>query len=274
MTYPGGKAGAGVYQAIINQIPPHRLYVEPFLGDGAVLRHKRPAARSVGVEIDRDVAAAFSCGLAGVEIYNCCGVEWLRHAFNLYRVQPPPPKPAARPGATHRRRRPHNPAAAAGNDNPAGAPGAAAFVYADPPYPREVCRDNGRHYRHELTTAQHVELLDVLKRLPCLVAVSCYWCKLYAEALAGWRLVRFTGHTRGGPAVECLWLNYPPPAELHDSRYLGRDKRERERIRRRCRNWAAGLDRLDPLERQAVLDAIAARGGPLDRRTNGRPGAT
>lgn len=34
-TYPGGKSGAGVYQTIINQMPPHQLYVEPFAG-GAV----------------------------------------------------------------------------------------------------------------------------------------------------------------------------------------------------------------------------------------------
>jgi hypothetical protein len=34
MTYPGGKGGAGVYQMIINQIPPHRVYIEPFLGGG------------------------------------------------------------------------------------------------------------------------------------------------------------------------------------------------------------------------------------------------
>ena len=40
MTYPGGKNGAGVYQAIICQIPPHQVYVEPFLGSGAVMRLK------------------------------------------------------------------------------------------------------------------------------------------------------------------------------------------------------------------------------------------
>lgn len=31
-SYPGGKSGAGVYQAIINQLPPHSTYVELFLG--------------------------------------------------------------------------------------------------------------------------------------------------------------------------------------------------------------------------------------------------
>ena len=30
MTYPGGKGGAGVLQTIINQQPPHEVYIEPF----------------------------------------------------------------------------------------------------------------------------------------------------------------------------------------------------------------------------------------------------
>ena len=43
MAYPGGKAGAGVCQRIINQIPSHDVYTEPFLGDGALLRRTCPA---------------------------------------------------------------------------------------------------------------------------------------------------------------------------------------------------------------------------------------
>lgn len=36
MSYFGGKAQDGVYQTIINQIPPHQIYIEPFLGGGAI----------------------------------------------------------------------------------------------------------------------------------------------------------------------------------------------------------------------------------------------
>jgi len=50
-------------------------------------------------------------------------------------------------------------------------------------------------------------------------------------------------------------MNFPEPAELHDYRYLGDDKRQRERIARRRRNWLAGLKRASPLERRAILDA-------------------
>jgi len=51
MRYDGGKGAMGCAQWIINQIPPHRVYIEPFLGGGAVLRLKAPApetARNAG----------------------------------------------------------------------------------------------------------------------------------------------------------------------------------------------------------------------------------
>jgi len=52
MRYPGGKGGAGVYQTIINNIPPHDTYIETHLGGGNILERKRPAARSVGIDLD------------------------------------------------------------------------------------------------------------------------------------------------------------------------------------------------------------------------------
>lgn len=42
MSYPGGKGGAGVVQRIINLMPPHRVYLEPFLGGAAVMRARAP----------------------------------------------------------------------------------------------------------------------------------------------------------------------------------------------------------------------------------------
>jgi hypothetical protein len=59
VSYPGGKNGSGVYQAIINRMPPHQVYIEPFLGGGAILRLKRPAALNIGVDLDRDVIAGW-----------------------------------------------------------------------------------------------------------------------------------------------------------------------------------------------------------------------
>src|SRR4051812_1634408 len=65
MTYPGGKSGSGVYQALINLIPPHSVYVEPFLGGGAVMRCKLPARLSIGIDLDPDVIAGWSTSSGG-----------------------------------------------------------------------------------------------------------------------------------------------------------------------------------------------------------------
>lgn len=56
MNYPGGKNGPGIYQTIINQIPAHTTYIEPFAGSAAIYRHKRLAR--VSYLIDRDAPAA------------------------------------------------------------------------------------------------------------------------------------------------------------------------------------------------------------------------
>ena len=57
-TYPGGKLGAGTFQRIISQIPPHHLYVEPFVGGGAILLKKRPAAESRAYDLEPGAIAA------------------------------------------------------------------------------------------------------------------------------------------------------------------------------------------------------------------------
>jgi len=49
--YLGAKNGSGVYQAIINVIPPHETYIEGFLGTGAVLKRKASAKRNIGIDL-------------------------------------------------------------------------------------------------------------------------------------------------------------------------------------------------------------------------------
>ena len=58
-SYPGSKAVAGVWQRIVGAMPVHRVYVEPFLGRGAVLRRKRAADWSIGIDLDPAVVDAW-----------------------------------------------------------------------------------------------------------------------------------------------------------------------------------------------------------------------
>jgi len=230
MAYPGGKDAAGVYQRIINLMPPHSLYVEPFLGGGAIMRRKRPAPRSIGIERNPLVAGLVRGMFSqrpDLTILTGDGLAWLREQ---------------------------------GLSLPSN-----ALVYCDPPYLLET-RKSGPLYRCELTTAQHAQLLGILTRLPCQVMVSGYWSPLYAEALQGWHAEHFEVMTRGGSrATEWLWCNFTPPHSLLDYQYLGRNFRERERIKRKMQRWKARLLKMPVLERQALLAALAEVQDPLAR---------
>lgn len=78
MNYPGGKNGGGAYQRIINLIPPHDVYIEPFAGSAAVFWHKARAASTILIDADaRSPIAAFEA-VAGVTIEIGDGIQYLR----------------------------------------------------------------------------------------------------------------------------------------------------------------------------------------------------
>ena len=59
-TYPGGKNGDGVYQTIINHIPRHWHYFEPFTGGGFIYLRKSLAYMSWLNDIDPDIYEAWA----------------------------------------------------------------------------------------------------------------------------------------------------------------------------------------------------------------------
>ena len=233
MAYPGGKNGSGVPQAIINQIQPHDEFVELFLGSGAVSRLKRPAAASIGIDADPAVIAQFPRdAVPGMRLLNTDALGWLK-ANGQQRT-------------------------------------AKTMMYLDPPYLKKVRKSQGRIYKYEFWTEQeHGDLLETLLPLNCMVAISGYYSELYAELLKDWRVVTFTGVTRGGPATEHLWMNYDEPFELHDDRYLGNTYRERQDFKRQKQRWLKNLAAMKPTKRYAIMAAInelkaAANGGNAD----------
>ena len=251
MAFPGGKSISGLYQKIINLIPPHSIYIEPFLGDGAVMRRKRAASHSVGVDFDAEVIARWRGDeLDPLELYCCDGIEWLKHYFGLFRF---PPRP----------RSPQSPVLQvaeccdAGRSKNGIQPFQDTLVFADPPYPAATRQSSRSPYRFDMSDEQHADLLSVLKRLPCYVIVSSYDSSLYRSALSEWRVIEIPVTNRANRrAVEYVWMNYPEPTQLHDYSYLGAEKRERERIRRRVNSWCRTLARLPILERKAIVDAM------------------
>ncbi len=72
----GSKATSGLCQAIVALQPPHDVYIEPFLGGGAIMRRKLPAMRNVGLDLDARAISAFRCGYP-VELHQGCALRFL-----------------------------------------------------------------------------------------------------------------------------------------------------------------------------------------------------
>jgi DNA adenine methylase len=62
--------------------------------------------------------------------------------------------------------------------------------------------------------------------------------------------------TRGGKAIESVWLSFPESAARHDTRYAGENFRERERIKRKKERWARRFAAMSLAERAAVRAAL------------------
>ena len=72
----GSKATSGLCQAIIACQPAHDVYIEPFLGGGAIMRRKLPAMRNIGIDLDRRAIEGFTCDYP-VELHQGCGLRFL-----------------------------------------------------------------------------------------------------------------------------------------------------------------------------------------------------
>jgi DNA adenine methylase len=257
-------------------MPPHDVYIEPFLGSGAVMRLKVPARLNIGVDLDPDPLAVFGDAVGGLGISAAAEIARSGRAIAaIAGTGDRRPSPAPRGRAAPRSR----PAGLAENGDWRSSPDyrllhgdAISFlagwpftgrelVYCDPPYMMES-RGPRRIYRCEMADADHGRLLDLLRLLPCRVMISGYWTPLYARKLKSWESVHYPAMTRGGTRDEWLWMNFPEPVALHDYRYLGSNFRERERIKRKKLRWTRRLDAMPLLERRALLSAIEECCGP------------
>lgn len=221
MRYPGGKGQ--VFKKLINLMPPHGVYLETHLGGGAVMRNKRPAKRNIGIEIDPEVVRMWNREPRSLvmEIIQTDALDYLK-------------------GYSFR---------------------GTELVYCDPPYLLETRKKRSRLYKYDYSPSQHTKLLEVIKTLPCMVMISGYDSALYQESLKGWHTHRFQAGCHYGVATEWLWMNYSPPVELHDYRYLGDNFRQREGIKKKTQRWTAKLRSMPILERQALLCAMQSAWG-------------
>jgi hypothetical protein len=238
-TYPGGKNGSGVYQRIINWIPPHESYLEPFLGGGGIMKAKKSAKWNVGADIDYEVIKKWSnphhvqeqhggwlqIPIPGkketMNIVYDCAITVINRYKNSWNVNQKD-----------------------------------LFIFCDPPYIMETRSSPGRIYKYEYTAEQHVDLLKLLVSLKCMVMITGYQHPIYDDALSSWRRKDYKTPTRGGLKDESCWMNYPEPTELHDYQYLGNTFKKREQIKLKQERWIKRLKKMPILERRAMIERL------------------
>jgi DNA adenine methylase len=220
--FVGSKGNSGLKQRIISLMPPHQVYLEPFLGRGIILNTKLPADLNIGADVD---PAAPGLTMGSVHPGT---ILILADAISLITSLAPLMSPAWQ-------------------------------LYIDPPYlASTLANPNRTYYVHNFATEQqHEQLLSLLLTLPAHIIISSYDNPLYRSLLTSWSHTSITTVTRGGRRrQEFLWFNYPPPTTFHDTRFLGDNYRERERIKRKRARWLNRLQQMHPIDRAALLSAI------------------
>ena len=81
------------------------------------------------------------------------------------------------------------------------------FMYIDPPY--LLGTRAGKQYKHEMTDADHEELLKKLLQNKAKIMLSGYESDMYNEYLKDWNKVYFSSCAEHGkPRTEVIWMNY------------------------------------------------------------------
>lgn len=128
------------------------------------------------------------------------------------------------------------------------------LVYCDPPY-LHCTRTSTRRYRFDYEEQDHIELLELLKKLHCSVILSGYPSPLYDELLTNWGSLELQVMNYGGVRTEKLWFNFTPD-RVHWPRFAGRNFTDRQRIKRKAESWGKRYHALPRAERLAVLSSI------------------
>lgn len=128
------------------------------------------------------------------------------------------------------------------------------LIYSDPPYLR-CTRTSGRKYRFDYDEGDHIELLELLKSVPCQVIVSGYPSALYDERLEDWGSLELQVMNQAGVRTEKLWFNFTVD-RVHWASYAGKNFTDRQRIKRKAASWARRYRAMPRAERLAVLAAM------------------
>lgn len=130
------------------------------------------------------------------------------------------------------------------------------LIYSDPPYLHHT-RRSGRRYRHDYEEQDHIELLTLLKSLPCNVILSGYPSTLYDDLLRDWQSLELQVMNHGGVRTEKLWHNFQID-RVHWASFAGKNFTHRQSIKRKAASWGRRYQAMSRAERVAVLAAVMA----------------
>jgi hypothetical protein len=178
--YNGGKAGNGTYQQIINFIPSIQIYIEPFVGNGGILRNLLLPPSVMICDLDDEVSRKWRKVLDSIKapriyLHTGNGNELIRNHSQ--------------------------------NDK-------STFIYCDPPYRFGTRRGGNKPlYRHEWTDSMHETFLHEVLNCKCAVMISHPKDVMYSHALKEWYVHDFQSMTSVGLMWDRIWMNYPPPGD-------------------------------------------------------------
>ncbi len=234
-TYPGGKNGSGTIHQFINLIPECDVLGELFAGSAALAKNMNLPALTIINEINPGQFAKLQTdhNAPGIIVMNSDAISFLQTMASLinYCVM---------------------------------GPGLRIHLYLDPPYPHSERKDL-KLYKNEMSDQDHIALLEVIRSLKCTIQISSYKNKLYDNYLSTWNQHSFQSMTRQGVKTETIYYNYQVPDRLQDYRYLGKNFRQRELIKKRTTNLISKINRLPPPEKNRLLQLIS---GTMVEKTN------
>lgn len=219
--YFGSKAGAGVKERIISLMSRHDTYIELFLGSGVILNHKPASRRQIGIEKNASTVARYDYP-GDSEIITWCAIDYLTGMSVDETVD------------------------------------GRVMIYADPPYVADTRKGGGEYGEFEMSDHDHIALIKELRRVAsegANVMISGYMSALYDQLLGDWRRIDYQTMTHRGVVTECLWLSYDE-VEPHWHTYAGKNKAERQQIKRKAERWAANYHKCTKGERLAIMAAI------------------
>ncbi|MBN8787694.1 MAG: DNA adenine methylase, partial [Terrimonas sp.] len=183
--YPGSKMAMGAYQAIINQIPKCKVFIELFAGSAAVSSKLSMSPGFIVVlnDIDYEISYSLLSSVpSGITVFNKDYRDIIK-AFDCLED---------------------------------------VVFFADPPYEMSVRSSQRKYYRHDFEMSVILDFISSMRSVNNKVIVTHYPCELYDNSFETWRKVDYESMTRGGLRLERMYLNFEMSV-LQCCDYVGND---------------------------------------------------